>query len=593
MSKVVGAEVPGADGPPFQEEDAPHRALRERLAIEELIARLSTRFVNVDSDNLDDSLNDALGQIGTFAGVDRVYIFRFSANGRAMNNTHEWCSPGTEPQIDMLQELSLDAIPWWSRQLKARQVIHVPDVAEMGAELEKEKAILDAQNVRSVLAIPMILGDTVVGFVGYDSVRDRKRWAQTDIALLRIVGEIFMSALERARAEHERRELEAELVRARSLENVARLAGGVAHDFNNLLAVILNYATLLRREIVDASQREKLDQLFGAARSAADLTRQLLVVGRRDIVEPMVLDLSNVVESLRGILKQTLGENVELKLELADDLDPVRVGLPQFEQVIVNLTLNARDAMPRGGTLVIRTENAEISPEHAARFIDVQAGRYVRIHVRDDGSGMPPDVEARAFEPFFTTKGAGGTGLGLSSVHGIVKRSGGHVELSTSPGSGTVVDVYVPVVFQESAASLEEPAPPSSPVGRGEVVLVVEDAAPLRKLVCTMLGNNRYRVIEAATPEEAIVVCASNHVDLLVTDVIMPQMSGRTLARRLLEERGIERVLFMTGYDAEIIAHHGVLDDDVNLLQKPFLEADLLAAVRRALDAPTESAASA
>ena len=571
------------------EAESPRRELRERLAFEELVTDLSTRFVSVGSEDLDATLNDALGEIGTFAGVDRVYIFRFTPNGRAMDNTHEWCSPGTEPQIDVLQDLSLDALPWWSRQLKARQVIHVPDVREMGPEFAAERATLDAQKVLSVLAIPMILEDTVVGFVGYDAVREPKRWAQADIALLRIASEIFMSALERARADRERRELEAQLVQARSLENVARLAGGVAHDFNNLLAIILNYATLLRREIADASQREKLDELFGAARSAADLTRQLLLVGRRDIVEPMVLDLSDVVTSLKGILKQALGENIELRLELGDDLETVRVGLPQVEQVIVNLTLNARDALPRGGTLLIRTENVEISPEYAARIIDVTPGRYVRIRVRDDGTGMTPDVEARAFEPFFSTKSGGGTGLGLSSVHGIVKRAGGHVTLSTSAGVGTTVDVFLPSLVHDTKNETLAP-PATSPLGRGETVLVVEDSAPLRKIVCSLLAESRYRPIEAATFDEAVAACRRGPIDMLLTDVVMPQMSGRDLAQRLREDHGIVRVLYMTGYDDEIVAHHGVLDErssslpQTPVLQKPFLAADLLRAVRRVLD---------
>ncbi len=569
---------------------SPRRKLQERLAFEELVTNLSTRFASVRSEDLDATLNDALGEIGTFAGVDRVYIFRFTPNGRAMNNTHEWCSPGTEPQIDVLQDLSLDALPWWSLQLKARQVIHVPDVHEMGPECAAERATLEAQKVLSVLAIPMILEDTVVGFVGYDAVRERKRWEQADIALLRIASEIFMSALERARADRERRELEAQLVQARSLENVARLAGGVAHDFNNLLAIILNYATLLRREIADASQREKLEELFGAARSAADLTRQLLLVGRRDIVEPMLLDLSDVVTSLSGILKQTLGENVDLRFELGDDLETVRVGLPQIEQVIVNLTLNARDAMPRGGTLLIRTENVDISPEYAARIIDVMPGRYVRIRVSDDGTGMTADVEARAFEPFFSTKGAGGTGLGLPSVLGIVKRAGGHVTISTSPGVGTTVDVFLPSYATDGQAATTPPPAPSSPLGRGETVLVVEDSATLRKLICRLLADNRYRPVEAATPEEAVAACRLGPIDLLLTDVVMPQMSGRDLAQQLREEHGIVRVLYMTGYDDEIVAHHGVLDErsrsfsQAPLLQKPFLEADLLRAVRRVLD---------
>jgi len=571
------------------DDEPPRKELQERLAFEELVTHLSTKFVSVGIDTLDVSLNDALREIGEFARVDRAYIFRFKPNGTAMVNTHEWCSPGTAPQIDALQDLSFDTIPWWSRQLRARQIIHVPDVQKLGPESAAEKAILGEQAIRSVLAIPMICEDSVVGFVGFDSVRESKRWAQTDIALLRIAGEIFMSSLERARAERERHELEAQLVQARSLENVARLAGGVAHDFNNLLAVILNYTTLLKRESVDPGQREKLDELFKAARSAADLTRQLLLVGRRDIVEPMLLDLGEVITSLKGLVKQTLGDSIELVLELGEDLDTVKVGLPQIEQVIVNLALNARDAMSRGGTLLIQTSNVELLPEHAARYLDVVPGRYVHLRIRDDGMGMTPETEARAFEPFFTTKGLGGTGLGLSSVHGIIKRAGGHVALSTERGVGTTVDVFLPSVAHELERDESTPAPVSSPGGRGETVLVVDDSPMLRRIVCALLADNRYHPLEAGTAEEALELCAAHagEIDMLLTDVIMPQMSGRALADRLREEHGIVRVLYMTGYDDEIIGHQGALEEGTFVLQKPFLEADLLRAVRRVLDDPS------
>ena len=250
-----------------------------------------------------------------------------------------------------------------------------------------------------------------------------------------------MGALERARAERERAELEAQLLSARSLENVARLAGGVAHDFNNLLAIILNYAELLKRDIHEPTQRSKLDELVDTTQRAATLTKQLLRVGRRDVVAPVALDVSAVVRSLERLLEQTVGDAVKLRLDLAEPLDIVRVGRPQLEQVVVNLVLNARDALPRGGMITIRTENAQISPGHAARYIDLAPGRFVRLSIRDDGAGMPPEVSARAFEPFFTTKGSGGTGLGLSSVHGIVKQAGGHVAITSAVGHGTTIDV--------------------------------------------------------------------------------------------------------------------------------------------------------
>ena len=571
-----------------------HEELRERLAFEELITELSTRFVTARADDVDAALNESLAAIGEFAGVDRAYIFRFTADRRAMDNTHEWCADGIEPQIDMFQGFPTEALPWWTERLKQKNVIHVPDIEHLPPEASAEKDILHQQDIRSVLVLPMVCDGVVVGMVGFDSVRKQKAWPKKDIALLRIAGEIFMTAMERKRADEERRRLETQLVQARSLENVARLAGGVAHDFNNLLAVILNYATILEREIVDEGQRTKLGELFDAARRAANLTRQLLLVGRRDVVEPVLLDLSTVVASLGTLLRQTLGDNVELRLELDDDLDLVRVGLPQLEQVIVNLALNAKDAIKEVGSVLLRTENVDVPPELASKYIDLHPGRYVRLRVVDDGKGMTPEVAARAFEPFFTTKGTAGTGLGLSTVHGIVRQSGGLVTISTETERGTTVDVLFPVAGHSAeAASVEDPpAPASKPFGRGETVLVVDDSPAVRQLVCAVLAENRYRPFEAATPEAAITLCErhAGEIDLLVTDVVMPQMSGRDLAHRLLRSNRIDRVLYMSGYENEIVAQHGVLEEGVHLLQKPFLEGDLLRAVRSVLDEAEDAA---
>ncbi len=557
-----------------------------RRAFQELITELSTKFVNLAGEEIDRELTAALRSIGEFAGVDRAYIFRSTPDGAAMDNTHEWCAEGIEPQIDMLQGLLLTTLPWWARNMRARSVIDVPDVDLLP---EEERRFLQEQGILSVLAIPMIYQDRVVGFVGFDSVRRRKSWPKADVALLRIAGEIFVNAIERARSDRQREQLEAELVQARSMENVARLAGGVAHDFNNLLAIILNYAALLRHEIVDPGQREKLDELVSTAQRAAHLTRQMLLVGRRDIVTPVPLILTDVIVGLEGLLRQTIGDSIELVLELDDDLEVVRVGLPQIEQVFLNLTLNARDAMPRGGRLLISADNVDIGQEQAAHFIDVQPGRYVHVRIQDDGAGMPSDVAARAFEPFFTTKGASGTGLGLSSVHGIVRQAGGHARLSTEVGVGTTIDLFFPAITSPvPVASPVEAAPSTAPaLGRGETVLVVDDSKTSRHLVCQLLQRQRYVAVDAGTPEEAIAICEARRgaIDLLLTDVIMPQMSGRDLATRLREDYGVPRVLFMSGYDDETISRHGVLEEGALLLPKPFLEADLLRAVRSALDA--------
>ena len=564
--------------------------LRERLAFEELITSLSSQLVSLSPETVDDGVQEALRAIGEFARVDRAYVFRFTADGTAMNNTHEWCAAGIHSLLEMMQDLPLDVFPWWTeRLLRARETIHLPDIQLLPPEAAAEKETLIEQGVKSVLALPMIYAGEVVGFLGFDSVHVTKVWPEADVALLRIAGEIVVSALERKRAEESRRALEMQLIQARSLENVARLAGGVAHDFNNLLSVILNYASILKSELSDEGQREKMSELYGAALRAVGLTRQLLLVGRRDIVEPVLLELNTVVIALDSLVRQALGENIQLRLQLGDELGLVRIGLPQLEQVILNLTMNARDAMPRGGMIAIETSETDIDPSYAAQHVDVKPDRYLRLRVTDTGTGMTPEVASRAFEPFFTTKRDKGTGLGLSTVHGIVKQAGGHVILASEEHVGTKVDVFFPIVRDGVATDIRPPLPIDAPKGNGETVLVVEDSANVRKLVCAMLGKNGYRVLEAPTAQSALELLERHRgaIDVLLTDVIMPQMSGRALADRLREEHGIVRVLYMTGYDDEIIGHQGALEEGTFVLQKPFLEADLLRAVRRVLDDPS------
>jgi signal transduction histidine kinase/CheY-like chemotaxis protein len=432
----------------------------------------------------------------------------------------------------------------------------------------------------------MTAAQGVLGFLGLDAVTSEKSWTDEDIALLRTVGEIFVSALQRKRAELERKLLEAELVQTRSMENVAKLAGGVAHDFNNLLGVILNYSDMLKRELTDPRHVGYLTELHDSARQAAHLTRQLLLIGRRGVVAPIPLDLNEAIGSLADLLRRALGEHIALKLELAHEIGIVRLGLPQIEQVILNLTMNARDAMPTGGTFTLRTEIALLDTDYVSRFIDLKPGRYTLLTASDTGVGMTPEVAARALEPFFSTKAAFGAGLGLSTVHGIVKQAGGHLNFATSPSAGCTVRLFFPVV-DESPPLRPKSTPSGTPrKGAGETILVVEDSASVRKLVVHALSQNGYRVLEASTPIQALQVLHQSErpIDLLLTDVILPEMSGRVLADRMREQGKVRRVLFMSGYEDDLVARQGVLHEGVRLLQKPFLEPELLCEVRFSLD---------
>ncbi|MBZ0254328.1 MAG: response regulator, partial [Candidatus Methylomirabilis sp.] len=363
--------------------------------------------------------------------------------------------------------------------------------------------------------------------------------------------------------------------------------------FNNLLTAILGYAEMARDGLGgDEPVRGNVEEILGAARQAADLTSQLLAFSRKQVLEVQPLDLNDAVRAMSKLLRRVIGEHVRLETILQPELGTVEADPSQMRQVVLNLAINARDAMPEGGRLVIETSDVEIDEEYAARRPEVSAGRYVMIAVSDTGVGMDAATQARIFEPFFTTKGPGrGTGLGLATVHGVVKQSGGHVWVYSEPGRGTTFRIYFPRVDRAAQpVSFDEDA--LRRVLRGaETVLLCEDEATLRRLVRATLERKGYRVLEAESPERALEIAAApetGKVDLLVTDVIMPGMNGRQLAERLDESHGLRAVLYVSGYTQNIIAHHGVLKPGVHFLPKPFTQDALLRKVREVVDSSGE-----
>lgn len=399
------------------------------------------------------------------------------------------------------------------------------------------------------------------------------------------IGCISTDITERVRVEEENRRLEAELHQTQRLETVGRLAGGIAHDFNNLMAVILNYAALLEQDLAGASELvEEAAEIRKAAEHAAALTQRLVAFSSGEVVEPHVLDLNAVVEDADKLLRVTIGEGLELTTCLAPELWPVEADLDQLQRVLLNLVVNARDAMPRGGSLLIRTGNVVVDSEQAERFPEaIDPGRYVCLSVHDTGCGMTREVASRAFDPFYTTKcRKEGRGLGLATVYGVVRQAGGRVELHSEPGVGTTVRVYLPVTEREPGRS-REPLAGEPSVGHGETVLVVEDDDAVRTLVCRVLARNRYRVLDAARPKEAIRLLDSgiDRVALLICDVVMPRMSGPELAERLCALQPDLKVLFMSGYTDEVVL--GLSDAGTPVLKKPFTVAGLLSSVDHAL----------
>ena len=386
-----------------------------------------------------------------------------------------------------------------------------------------------------------------------------------------------------------------QLQQAQRLENLGQLAGGVAHDFNNLLAVILNYVSFVSEELAaatgaDWAQRRDtalndLAQIERAGERAASLTRQLLAFARREVIQPQVLDLDSVITAVQEMLHRTLGEHVALATSLAGDLWPVLADPGQLEQVLVNLALNARDAMATGGTLTIDTSNITVDADTVAGGSKSRQGRNVRLRVSDTGTGMTREIIDHAFEPFYTTKRDGtGTGLGLATVYGIVTQAGGQVQIYSEPGGGTTFTITLPVTT-EAAILPVEPAPYRR-TPKGETVLVVEDEEALREVTKRILARNGYHVITAGNGPEALDIARDypGEIHLLVTDVVMPYMLGKEVAEKMLVIKpGIE-VLFMSGYARPVLASQGRLDPNVALVEKPFSEADLLAKAGQVLN---------
>ncbi len=389
-----------------------------------------------------------------------------------------------------------------------------------------------------------------------------------------------------ARDMTEQKQLETQLRQALRLEAVGRLAGGVAHDFNNLLNVILGYSALLLERLGSSdSLRKYADEIRKAGDRAAALTRQLLAFSRKQVLAPKVLDLNTVVTEMVKLLDRLIGEDIELLTFPDTGLGRVKADPGQIGQVIMNMAVNARDAMPRGGKLIIQTTNVELDENYASQHVGARPGPYVMLAVSDNGCGMDAETRARVFEPFFTTKEKGkGTGLGLSTVYGIVKQSGGHIWVYSEPERGTTFKVYLPRVEDSAPTPRAEKAWAASQRG-SETVLLVEDEESLRRLAREFLENKGYTVLEAGNGEEAVSACEKYErpIHLMVTDVVMPGMSGRELAACLKVPRPDMKVLYVSGYTDEAITHHGVLEAGVAFLQKPFTAEDLLRRVYEVL----------
>jgi PAS domain S-box-containing protein len=436
------------------------------------------------------------------------------------------------------------------------------------------RVILADQTVRTVIAIP---GNRVTDEHGH---------------ILKLTG-IVQDITARKQLEEENKKLTAQFYQAQKLDAIGQLAGGIAHDFNNLLVPIIGYAELGMMKLeTNEPLHANFTQIKDAADKAAGLTRQILAFSRRQMLEMKPVNLNMVVSDFEKMLSRLLREDITLKIYLYPQLQPVKADKSQIEQVLMNLVINARDAMPTGGTLIIETNLAVLDETYAAQHADARPGQYVLLVVSDTGHGMDAETQQHVFEPFFTTKARGqGTGLGLATVFGIVKQHQGNIWVYSEPGQGTTFKIYLPVAAEPEAPSpVQQSAAPVKKFTGSETVLVVEDQADVRQLVAHTLRAHGYLVLEADGPDQALALAAAHPsiIHLLLTDVIMPRLNGRQLYHRLLQQMPGLRVLYMSGYTDNVIIHHGALDPDIAFLAKPFSVQSLLQKVRVVLDQPAQ-----
>ena len=468
-------------------------------------------------------------------------------------------------------------------------------VVDARTDPRTNKQIVEQLQNRTIINVPLRLLDKPFATFGVGSFGDEGCRAPTPAQLDYLIGMAGQLSVavgrirfleERRRAAEVLSKTEEQLRQAQKMEAVGRLAGGVAHDFNNLLTVVLSYTSLLYESLDEGDDRRNdVLQIQRAGERASELTRQLLAFGRQQVLQPTVLDLHEVVRGIEPMLRRLIGEDLELLMTDPAQRGFIRADVNQMEQVILNLAVNARDAMPEGGRLTIETALVDLDDAYARAHEGSQPGPHVMLAISDTGAGMDKATQARICDPFFTTKEKGkGTGLGLSTVYGIIKQSGGSIWVYSEPGGGSTFKVYLPRT--DDAPTVASPAPQATSLRGTETILVAEDEADVRLVVCDILRRNGYTVLEAQTSEDALSLAARDgRIDLLLTDVVMPRLGGRALARRIVELRPGLRVLYMSGYTDDAIVHHGVLDPGVRLLQKPITPEALGRKVREVLEA--------
>ena len=536
-------------------------ALAYRAEFHRLISTLSTSFVRLAPADLDDAINDALRRIGEFAGVDRSYVFQFSDHDERMDNTHEWCAEGIEPQMDNLRNLPVKDFLLSTTLLEESGVLHVPRVADL-PDGSAEKEEFEREGIRSVLCIPMMHAGKMIGFVGFDSVREEKVWAEEIISLLNVVGVLFANVLSRKREEEM-------MLESSRLEVTTRLAGGIAHEFNNLMTGVLGNAELLKLDLGDDPRRAGMvDAIAQSAQRAGELAHQMLAFARGGKYQPKVLNMNDVVAEVLDLRQGSFPAWVDVTRDFADDLWNVEADPAQMRQVVINLCNNAIEAVEGKGRVTIRTRNCpdEQCPPDAAG--ELKPGPCVCLTIIDTGPGMEPETLAHVFEPFYTTKSTG-RGLGLAATYGIVKNHGGHISVRSELGVGTTFVVHLPAV--EKAVDETPETPKQVPRGT-RTLLIIDDEQAVLDVTRRLVERLGHGALTAADGQHAVEIARTHEgdIDLAVLDIGMPLMDGAEVYPLLKKARPDMKVILSSGYELDAISQ-ALLDAGADaFIQKPF-----------------------
>jgi PAS domain S-box-containing protein len=560
--------------------------LKYQYAFETLITSISTNFINLEVKEIEVGIYDALKSIAKFLEADRSFIIEHSQNNTNIENIYGYYH-NTQKTLECLCGKSLNHFSYINSLISQGRPVHIPSVQSLPETAKNEQEYWIENGIESLVLEPLFLSGKVIGSIGIDSFSENKNWSKDVCTLLRNVGVTIQNAIERKRSEEERLKLQEQIQQSQKIESIGLLAGGIAHDFNNLLMSIIGYCDLANEQLPkNHPVKDDLKEILDSGERAAALTRQLLAFSRKQILNPKEINLNKLLLNMDKMLRRLIGENIELITKPDPNLGYVKVDPNQIEQIILNLAVNAKDAMPNGGKLIIESTNTLLDSSYTKNKTDIQAGDYVMIAVSDNGYGIPEENVQKIFEPFFTTKDKSkGTGLGLSTVYGIIKQSGGHIMVYSEVNKGTTFKIYLPLI--KTSTSNEDHVQESQIQLRGsESILVVEDEDSVRSLVTNILQDYGYSVLTQESCESALETISSNQYqfDMLITDVILPKQSGRELADRILEYFPDIKILFMSGYTDDAIVHHGILEEGLNFLQKPFPPRTLLQKIRGIFD---------